>query len=175
MEEDIIAEFAAADERREQGQAGALPTVHQSADADHGRAEQRRCEALPVPPTMRNRDQWAGLQSICRVTRTYIEKGIDKSEVRYFISTLPAKAKKLAVGVRGHWGIENGLHWVLDMAFAEDRSRARLGHAQENLALLRRWALSVQLQNKTVTGSMEKKRLQTGWNDKNLEKLLDLF
>jgi predicted transposase YbfD/YdcC len=175
LEEDIVAEFAAADERREQGQAGALPTVHQSADADHGRAEQRRCEALPVPPTLRNRDHWAGLQSLCRVTRTYIEKGIDKSEARYFISTLPAKAKKLAVGVRGHWGIENGLHWVLDMAFAEDRSRARLGHAQENLALLRRWALSVQLQNKTVTGSMEKKRLQTGWNDKNLEKLLDLF
>ena len=58
---------------------------------------------------------------------------------------------------------------------AEDRSRARLGHGQENLALLRRWALSVQLQNTTVKGSMEKKRLQTGWNDKNLEKLLDLF
>ena len=67
------------------------------------------------------------------------------------------------------------LHWVLDMAFAEDRSRVRLGHGQENLALLRRWALSVQLQNTTVKGSMEKKRLQTGWNDQNLEKLLDLF
>jgi predicted transposase YbfD/YdcC len=175
LEEDIIAEFAAADERREQGQAGTLPTVHESADADHGRTEQRRCEALPAPKTMRHRDRWAGLQSLCRVTRAYTEKGVEKSEVRYFISTLPAKARRLAVGVRGHWGIENGLHWVLDMVFAEDRSRARVGHAQENLALLRRWALSVQLQNKAVTGSMEKKRLQTGWNDKNLEKLLDLF
>jgi predicted transposase YbfD/YdcC len=175
LEEDLIAAFAAADDRRDQGHEDDLPTVHESADDDHGRAEQRRCEALPAPKTMRNRDHWAGLQSICRVTRTYIEKGVDKSEVRYFISTLPAKAKKLAVGVRGHWGIENGLHWVLDMVFAEDRSRARVGHAQENLALLRRWALSVQLQNKTVTGSMEKKRLQTGWNDQNLEKLLDLF
>lgn len=175
LEEDISAEFAAADVRREQGQPRDLPKVHESADADHGRAEQRRCEALPVPKTLRNRDQWAGLQSICRVTRSYREKGIDKSEVRYFISTLPAQAKKLAIGVRGHWGIENGLHWVLDMVFAEDRSRARVGHAQENLALLRRWALSVQLQNKTVTGSIEKKRLQTGWNDKNLEKLLELF
>jgi predicted transposase YbfD/YdcC len=175
LEEDVIAAFAAVDERRDQGQEGELPTVHESADDGHGRAEQRYCEALPVPQTLRNRDQWAGLRSICRVTRTYIDKGIDKSEVRYFISTLPAKAKKLAIGVRGHWGIENKLHWVLDMTFGEDRSRARLGHAQENLALLRRWALSVQLQNTAVKGSMEKKRLQTGWNDKNLEKLLDLF
>jgi predicted transposase YbfD/YdcC len=175
LEDDVIAAFAAADERRDQGQEGEVPTVHESADDNHGRAEQRYCEALPVPPTMRHRDQWAGLRSICRVTRTYIEKGIDKSEVRYFISTLPAQAKKLAVGARGHWGIENQLHWVLDMVFAEDRSRARVGHGQENLALLRRWALSVQLQNTTVKGSMEKKRLQTGWNDKNLEKLLDLF
>jgi predicted transposase YbfD/YdcC len=150
LEADIIAAFAAADDRREQGQAGDLPTVYESADADHGRAEQRCCEALPAPKTMRTHARWAGLQSICRVTRTYREKEVDKSEVRYFISTLPAKAKKLAIGVRGHWGIENGLHWVLDMAFAEDRSRARVGHAQENLALLRRWALSVQLQNKTV-------------------------
>jgi predicted transposase YbfD/YdcC len=175
LEEDVMAAFAAVDDRRDQGQAGDVPTVHESADDDHGRAEQRYCEALPVPETLRHRDEWPGLRSICRVTRTYIEKGIDKSEVRYFISTLPAKAKRLAVGVRGHWGIENKLHWVLDMAFAEDRSRVRLGHGQENLALLRRWALSVQLQNTTVKGSMEKKRLQTGWNDQNLEKLLDLF
>jgi predicted transposase YbfD/YdcC len=175
LEEDVMAAFATVDDWRDQGQAGAVPSVHESADDDHGRAEQRYCEALPVPKTLRNRDAWAGLRSICRVTRTYIEKGIDKSEVRYFITTLPAQAKRLAVGVRGHWGIENKLHWVLDMAFAEDRSRVRLGNGQENLALLRRWALSVQLQNTTVKGSMEKKRLQTGWNDKNLEKLLDLF
>ena len=175
LEEDVIAAFAEADHRRDRGQEDDVPTVHESADDTHGRAEQRYGEALPVPQTLRNRDQWAGLRSICRVTRTYIEKGIDKSEVRYFISTLPAQAKRMAVGVRGHWGIENKLHWVLDMAFAEDRSRVRLGHGQENLALLRRWALSVQLQNTTVKGSMEKKRLQTGWNDQNLEKLLDLF
>jgi predicted transposase YbfD/YdcC len=175
LEEDVIAEFAAVDARRDLRQEGDLPTVYESADANHGRTEKRRCEALPAPKTIRNREGWAGLQSICRVTRTYIEKGVDKSEVRYFISTLPAKAKELGLGVRGHWGIENGLHWVLDMVFAEDRSRARLGHAQENLALLRRWAMSVQLQNKAVKGSMEKKRLQTGWNNNNLEKLLDLF
>jgi predicted transposase YbfD/YdcC len=175
LEEDVIDSFAAADERRERGQAGTLPDVHESADDTHGRDEQRRCEALPAPKGLRNRERWPGLRSICRVTRTYVDKGVAKSEVRYFISTLPATARRLAAGVRRHWGIENGLHWVFDMVFAEDRSRARLGHGQENLALLRRWALSVHRQNTTVKGSIEKKRLQTGWDEKNLEKLLELF
>lgn len=175
LEEDVVDAFAAADERREQGQTGVLPDVHESQDDTHGRQEHRRCEALAVPKTLRNRERWPGILSICRVTRTYVDKGVAKSEVRYFISTLPAKAKRLATGVRQHWGIENGLHWVLDMVFAEDRSRARLGNGQENMALLRRWALSVQRQNTTLKGSIEKKRLQTGWDDKNLERLLHLF
>ena len=103
------------------------------------------------------------------------EHGEDKSEVRYFISSLPAKAKKLALGVRGHWGIENGLHWVLDMAFAEDRSRARTGHAQENLALLRLDNVPAPAGHNDSWRHSEKKRLQAGWNVKNLEKLLGLF
>ena len=149
--------------------------VYQCQDRGHGRQECRRCEALPLPPTVRNAERWADAQSICRVTRTYTEGGAEKSEVRYFLSSLPAQAKRLATGVRGHWGIENGLHWVLDMTFAEDRSRARKGNAQENLALLRRWALSVLRQDTTITGSVEKKRLQAGWNMDNLENLLHLF
>jgi predicted transposase YbfD/YdcC len=175
LEEDIIAAFAAADEQREQGQRRGLPVAYETADGSHGRQERRRCEALPVPAGLRNADRWADLRSICRVTRTYTEKGEDKSEVRYFISSLPPQAKRLGQGVRGHWGIENGLHWVLDMTFAEDRSRARKDHAQENLALLRRWALSVVRQDTAMTGSIEKKRLQAAWNVQNLEKLLELF
>jgi predicted transposase YbfD/YdcC len=175
LEEDIIEAFAAADDRRDRGQTRALPDVHESQDDSHGRQEHRRCEALPVPKTLRSPERWPGILSVCRVTRTYVDKGEEKSEVRYFISTLPAKAKRLATGVRQHWGIENGLHWVLDMVFAEDRSRARLGNGQENMALLRRWTLSVHRQNKTLKGSIEKKRLQTGWDEKNLEKLLKLF
>src|ERR1700719_908814 len=91
---------------------------------DNGRKEQRRCEATQVPASLRDRDAWKDLKSICRVTRLYQERGEDKSEVRYFISSLPAAAQQLGAAIRGHWGVENGLHWVLDMAFAEDRSRA---------------------------------------------------
>jgi predicted transposase YbfD/YdcC len=175
LEEDIIDAFAAADERHQRRSGPGMSDVHESKDDRHGRQEHRRCEALPVPKTLRDRDRWPGVLSICRVTRTYVDKGEEKSEVRYFISTLPAKAKRLATGVRQHWGIENGLHWVLDMVFAEDRSRARLGNAQENMALLRRWALSVQRHNTSLKGSIEKKRLQTGWDEQNLEKLLEMF
>jgi predicted transposase YbfD/YdcC len=175
LEEDIVAEFAAVDKQREQNQECPEVSVHADANKGHGRQEQRRCEALPVPQDLRHADKWVDAKSICRVTRTYTERGEEKSEVRYFISDLEPQAKTLAQYVRDHWGIENGLHWVLDMTFAEDRSRARLGHAQENLGLLRRWALSVLRQDTIMSGSIEKKRLQAGWNVQNLEKLLELF
>jgi predicted transposase YbfD/YdcC len=175
LEEDIVAHFAKLDEAAERGTRSGRPTVSTTKEDRHGRKEQRRCEATRVPESLRGRDEWKDLQSICRVTRTYEERGEEKSEVRYFISSLPAEAKPLGAAVRGHWGVENGLHWVLDMAFAEDRSRARKDHAQENLALLRRWVLSLLGQDTTMTGSIEKKRLMAGWNEENLEKLLGLF
>ena len=93
-------------------------------------------------------------------------------ERRYYWSSHIVDAKTFGEMIRGHWGIENGLHWLLDMTFVEDRSRARLGNAQENMGLLRRWALSLLRQDETMQGSMEKKRLQAGWNEKLLEKLL---
>ena len=175
LEEDIMEHFAKVDEQLEAGQKCRPPDVYEKKDKGHGREEYRRCEVLPVPPTLRNQDKWQDLQSIGRVLRGYTEKGEEKVEMRYFISNLPPKAKKMAHVVRSHWGIENGLHWVLDMTFAEDRSRARLGNAQENMGLLRRWALSMLPQNETITGGVDKKRLQAGWNENLLEKLLGLF
>jgi predicted transposase YbfD/YdcC len=103
------------------------------------------------------------------------EKGVEKSEVRYFISSLKPYAKRIARAIRSHWGIENGLHWVLDMYFAEDRNRARTGNAAANLALLRRWVLSQLRQDTTVKGGIEKKRLQAGWSDEAREAIIDLF
>ena len=175
LETDIITHFAALDEAAAEHERKSRPSVYTTADARHGRDERRRCEATGVPEALRNRDAWKDLASICRMTRTYVERGVEKSEVRYFISSLPANAKRLGEAVRGHWSVENGLHWVLDLAFAEDRSRARTDHAQENLSLLRRWAVSVLRQDTTMKGSIEKKRLMAGWNEKNLETLLALF
>jgi len=175
LEQDVIDQFEKLDEAAEQGKPNHRVDVQETEDADHGRDEYRRCETIPVPKDFRGREDWKDLKSLGRVTRVYTEKGQEKSEVRYFISSLPADAQQLSNAVRGHWSVENNLHWVLDMVFAEDRSRARTDHAQENLGLLRRWVLSVLKQDESMSGSIEKKRLMAGWNTDNLEKLLTLF
>ena len=151
LEEDIIQHFT----RLDQGE-GHRPRVSrlETEDHKHGRREDRYYEAVPVPRTLRNRAAWPDLRSLCRATRVWQENGQEKSEVRYFISSLGADARVLGEAIRGHWGIENGLHWVLDMYFGEDRSRARIENAAANMALLRRWVLSLLRQDETVSGSI---------------------
>jgi predicted transposase YbfD/YdcC len=168
LEDGILQAFADVDDGK------VAPAGYESRDARHGREEIRICEVLPVPADLRNAEGWKDLRCICRVTRRYRERHDDKSEVRYFISSLRASAKVLAQAIRGHWGVENGLHWVLDRYFGEDRSRARTDHAAANLAMLRRWVLSMLRQNATVDGSIEKKRQQAAWTDQTREQILGL-
>jgi len=171
LEEDIMEAFLAVDE----GRSSAQVDTHTKHNKGHGRVETRRTQTMAVPKELRNQDAWRDLRSIARCTRTYREKGVEKSEVRYFISSLPPNATRLAGAIRGHWGVENGLHWVLDMYFAEDRNRARTGNAAGNLALLRRWVISLLLQETASKDSIEKKRLAAAWNDDAREALLGLF
>lgn len=169
LEDDLMTAFAAESEKAD-------PQINSQTTTEkgHGRIETRIVEIMPVPKSVRNQDLWKDLKSIGRVTRIYQEKGIEKSEVRYFISSLAARVKLFGQAVRGHWGVENGLHWTLDMYFGEDRSRARAGNAAENLALLRRWVLSLLRQDTTVKGSLPKKRYQATLNVNNVEKILNL-
>lgn len=171
LEEDISNAFVAADE----GTGAGRPSEHESRERGHGREDFRWTQALPVPKDLRHAEAWKDLQSIARVIRVYKQNGKEALEARYFISSLPPDAPRLAKAVRQHWGVENGLHWVLDMYFAEDRGRARTDNAAANLALLRRWVLSLLRQDKSVSGGIEKKRLQAGWSDEVREKLLDLL
>jgi len=171
LEEDIITAFATVDD-------GQCPqTLHTNTEhaKGHGRVETRWTQVMAVPATLRNPEAWQDIASISRCTRTYTERGVEKSEVRYYISSLSPQVKKIARAIRGHWGIENGLHWVLDMYFAEDRNRARTGNAAANLGLLRRWVLSLLQRNESISGGIEKKRLQAAWNDTIRETLLGLF
>jgi predicted transposase YbfD/YdcC len=171
LEEDIITYFASLDERSKRSRQRSQSTQRSKG---HGREETRWYDAVPVPTTLRHLDEWKDLRSICRVTRVWKERGEEKSEVRYFISSLPADAKALGKAILGHWGIENGLHWVLDMYFGEDRSRARTKHAAANLAVLRRWIVTLLRQDKTLKDGIEKKRLQAGWNETILEQILGI-
>jgi predicted transposase YbfD/YdcC len=156
--------------------AGVKVSTHSSKEQGHGRAEERQVLAVPVPEGFRNRASWAGLKSLCMVTRTRsVGDVVEGPEAFYYISSLKPAAKRLGAAVRGHWGIENNLHWQLDVSFREDESRVRKDHAPENLGLLRRMALSLLKRVKGIKGGIHAKRLQAGWDETVLEDILAVF
>jgi predicted transposase YbfD/YdcC len=137
----------------------------------HGRAEYRCYTVLHTTEGIRQADAWAGLTTIgmCYSERTV--KGETASEVRYFIGDRKASAKYYGRGLRHHWGIENNLHWQLDVNFGEDRSRVRKRNAAENLALLRRLTLSL-LKAHPSRDSIAKKRFAAALDTDFLEEIL---
>lgn len=140
----------------------------------HGRTETRDTFVAPLPKTLAGVAVWVGLASIVMVIRESTDHATQKvtSDVRYFISSLPAKVKQIAGAVRSHWGIENSLHWVLDVAFNEDRMRVRDRNAIQNLALLNRLAVSVLRQDTRIKAGVKCKRKTAGWSDEYLLHLL---
>jgi predicted transposase YbfD/YdcC len=147
---------------------------HQTVDGGHGRVEVRRYFTISDLDWLEDRPKWKNLQLIGMV---HSERHVgDKvtNETRYFISSLPNDAKGFAEAVRGHWCIENQLHWGLDIAFREDDSRVRNRNAATNLAILRRFALSLCKQEKTAKVGIKVKRNRAGWNNDYLLTLLRL-
>ena len=142
-------------------------------DKNHGRTEQRTYTAMAAPSVVTR--HWPGAQSIVRVCRECTQDGKKTKEVRDFISSLPPHVERLAELIRGHWGIENRLHWSLDVTFNEDQSRIRLGHAAENAALLRRLTLSILKQDTRYSDSLRCKRLRAAWETSALEHFLTIF
>jgi predicted transposase YbfD/YdcC len=169
LHDGIMEHFAKADA---ESLASPAYDYHATEDHKHGRLEIRRCW---VTNTFNNQDvakEWPGLATIGVVES---ERHVDNkvtTECRYYISSLPeVNAERFIDIVRQHWGIENQLHWVLDLAFREDESRVRIGHAAENLAVLRHIALNL-LQSKKGDAGTKIKRLQAGWDDSYLANIL---
>jgi predicted transposase YbfD/YdcC len=145
---------------------------HRTVERNRGRDEERLVYAAPPPPELQGHAEWRDVRSIVMVYRATTRNGKLTEETSYYLSSLPPKVKKIARYIRGHWGIENTLHWTLDVVFAEDRSRIRLGHGPEIASLFRKLALLVLQQDTTSRGSLRGKRLQAGWNEEFLERLL---
>jgi len=136
------------------------------------RREVRRCRTITDPVLLPGgnvrRYDWPGLACLAQVVSERTVRGRTKTETRYYLSSLVSSAEEMLSAVRSHWGIENSLHWVLDVAFREDESRVRIGHAQENLAAVRKLALTLLRQEPTGQGGIKSRRLQAGWDDEYL-------
>ena len=119
-----------------------------------------------------DRQEWEGLKSVGMVEARRMVGGKESVQRRYYLSSLKADAKRFAKAVRGHWGVENGLHWVLDVVFGEDQSRARTGHAAENLAATRRLAVSLLRRDNTCRRSIKGKLLRAALDPDYLKLIL---
>jgi len=117
-------------------------------------------------------NDWAGLQSIIAVRRTTLKGDKETIETRFFISSLPPEAEHQGNIIRGHWGIENELHWQLDVTFREDLSRVRKDNGAENLSVLRRSTLNILKGDKSSKKSLKRRRLQASWDLNYLSKLM---
>ena len=147
---------------------------HETLDADQGRIEIRRYWMSHDIGWLDQKEQWRDLQTrgIAESERHIGDKVT--IERRYFISSLDNSAERFGNAVRKHWGIENNLHWVLDVAFREDESRVRKDCAPENMAMLRHIALNLLKQETSLKRGVKTKRLKAGWDDNYLFKVLGI-
>jgi len=146
-----------------------------TANIGHGRIEKREIVVTTDLQWLECRNEWRDLTTLIEIKSTRTIKGKTTEESRYYISSKRMKAEEAGSGIRTHWGIENKLHWVLDVVFGDDKSRANAGHAAENLGLFRRMAYCL-LKQDTQGGrgfaSMQRKAM---WNEDYVLQLLGRF
>lgn len=147
-------------------------TFHQTVEKDHGRIETRRYWQSQTLDWFADLSKWEGLRSVGVVESVRNINGQITTERRYYLSSLPQDVFCFARAVRSHWGVENNVHWHMDVSFGEDQSRARTGFAAENLATLRRLALNMLKREKTKKRGIRGKQKNAGWDHTYLLRLL---
>lgn len=157
---------------RDQDVCGKNIDISETVGKGHGRIEKRVCltsKDIHLLPTTRS---WKGIKTVVMIEAQRIVGDSSSVERRYYISSAERSAEEFNELVRGHWGVENQLHWVLDVAFREDQCRVRAGYAAENYATLRHIGLNLLKQDKTKKGGINSKRRQAGWDPNYLLSLL---
>ncbi len=152
-------------------------SFHQTVNKAHGRIEIRRCWAIADPlafESLAHYEGWTALRSVVMVQRERRSAREQQTETVYYLSSLPADARRLLAATRAHWSVENSFHWTLDVVFAEDASRVRLDDAPENLAVLRHIALNL-LKRHPAKLSLKRKRFRAALDDTFLFELLTQF
>ena len=146
----------------------------EESDFGHGRIENRKCSVFNEFSHIENVSKWMGLKSVVKIEATRIIKktGKEEKEIRCYISSIGTDAKKLTEAIREHWGIENELHWVLDVSFGEDKSMKHNANAVENFSILLRIALNLVKNEKTKKRSVKGECLDAGWDNDYLMKIL---
>jgi predicted transposase YbfD/YdcC len=146
----------------------------ETVEKDHGRLEIRRYYQSDQLDWFADRPKWEGLKSVGMVESHREVDGKTTVERRYYLASLPLGVETFARAVRSHWGVENKVHWIMDVCFREDQSRARAGYAAENLATLRRLALNLLKREKTKKRGIRGKQLNAGWDHAYLLRLLGI-
>ena len=148
-----------------------LIDYHESEEKGHGRHERRQCWMAEVSESIHGADEWPGLKTIAMIISERTLAGKRSVNTKYFLSSLERDAKAFGAVSRVHWSIES-MHWTLDIAFREDESRIRAGHAAGNMVVVRHIALSILKNDKSRKIGIKGKRLAAGWDDEYLLKLL---
>lgn len=145
---------------------------YKTVEKGHGRIETRRYWLSPASEALRPGHEWKDLHSVGIVEAEREVNGVKSRERRYYITSLKSDVESFAQAVRAHWSIENSQHWVLDIAFREDEQRIRIRNAAENAAVLRRMALNLLKQEKSIKLGVKSKRKLCGWDNDYLLKVL---
>jgi len=149
--------------------------VHQTVDKGHGRIEVRRCWTITEPDFLdyvREFADWPGLRAIVKVQAERTIGAETTQKTRYYITSLGNDAQQALYATRGHWKIENQVHWILDVVFREDACRIRKGGAPQNMAILRHIALSLLRRERTERVGIKAKRLKAALDEDYLLKVL---
>ena len=145
---------------------------HETFERGHGREEHRTYYVCDVPENLPDLSRWKGLTQIGMAISETVRDGKPCDDVRYYILSQQTTARRFGTLIRSHWGIENSLHWQLDMSFGEDQNRTRKDHAAANLAVLRRMGLSLLKNETSEKVGIKNKRLIAAWNTDYLYKVL---